>query len=418
MKVVHLNTHSYGGAAVVARRLHLASKAAGITSAFITRFGVPPNAFPGHIPLTNGRLRYALRQQAGNPYVYRIGKYVQGLLQPKNLVGRPSGFEIFTGLNNEGRFADCLQSHEPDVIHLHWIAGFVDHAEFFRQNRRSKFVWTLHDMNPFTGGCHHADGCQRFAQCCASCPQLAGTIDPDYAERVIEAKAAALAVLRDDQLVITAPSQWILGLSAQSRITNRFRHVHIDNPSFAAVPARAPLELRRELGLPGDAKIIAFTADNLRNPRKGIELLFAAARLLNRDVHLLGLGQRTSAPADLPITFAGRITDESRLAAYLQSVDVLVSASAAENSPLVIIEALSAGTPAVSFNVGGVSELITEQNGVIVRERSTAALADGLATALFRRTYDRHAIAAGASRHSPSAVMQRYRQVYDELLAN
>ena len=235
MKVVHLNTHSYGGAAVVARRLHLASNAAGITSAFITRFGVPPNAFPGHIPLTNGRLRYALRQQAGNPYVYRIGKYVQGLLQPKNLVGRPSGFEIFTGLNNEGRFADCLQSHEPDVIHLHWIAGFVDHAEFFRQNRRSKFVWTLHDMNPFTGGCHHADGCQRFAQCCASCPQLAGTIDPDYAERVIEAKAAALAVLRDDQLVITAPSQWILGLSAQSRITNRFRHVHIDNPSFAGV---------------------------------------------------------------------------------------------------------------------------------------------------------------------------------------
>jgi glycosyltransferase involved in cell wall biosynthesis len=418
MKIVHLNTHPYGGAAVVARRLHLASQAEGITSAFITKVGGPASQTPGHIQLTSGRLAYALRQQSARPHVYRIGKYVQDRLQPRNLVGRPARFEVFSPANTGTRFADCLQAYQPDLVHLHWIAGFVDHAAFFRQNQHRKFVWTLHDMNPFTGGCHYSYGCQRFASCCTSCPQLRGTIDPDYAERVIEAKTQALAALRADQLVITAPSQWLLDLSAQSRITSRFRHVRIDNPTFAAQSRRPTAELRRELGLPLDDKIVVFIADNLRNPRKGVELLFAAARTLQARgrVHFVGLGQRTDAPADVPITFAGNVSDEARLARYLQCADVLVSPSAAENAPLVVIEALTCGTPVVGFRVGGIPELVSEQSGLLVEERSAPALAAGLEAALFHRTFDRRSIVAGAARHAPATVMRRYRELYDELL--
>jgi glycosyltransferase involved in cell wall biosynthesis len=421
MKIVHLNTHSYGGAAVVARRLHEAALANGIDSRFITKFGTRSDSGPGHIPLKNARLLYALRQQTTRPSVYRIGKYLQNRFQHKNLVNRPSGFEVFTPLNSRGGFADCTATFDPDVIHLHWVAGFVDHDAFFRQNRDRRFVWTLHDMNPFTGGCHYDYGCGKFARACTSCPQLSGTIDPDYAQRVLESKSQALAHLPAERLVIVSPSQWLLDLSRQSPVTSRFRHLRIENPSFSPTPPLGrPEDIKQRLNLPAEKKIVLFIADNLRNPRKGIDLVFAAAADFKRksEVHFVGLGQATTAPPGIEMSFPGTVRNENELAQYLRVADVLVSPSAAENSPLTVIEALTCGTPVVSFSVGGVPELVNETNGALVRERSAQALAAALHDVLFEGRYDRKTIAQAAARHQPAAVLGKYRGVYQELLSS
>jgi hypothetical protein len=64
MKVVHLNTHSYGGAAEVARRLQLAGIAEGMESVFVTRFGACSDGIPTHHTFEDATLRYALRKPA------------------------------------------------------------------------------------------------------------------------------------------------------------------------------------------------------------------------------------------------------------------------------------------------------------------------------------------------------------------
>jgi glycosyltransferase involved in cell wall biosynthesis len=421
MKIVHLNTHSYGGAAVVARRLHRAALAAGIESQLITRYGVPDAATPGYSALQDARWRYLLREKAAAPQVYRLGKFVQRRLQHKNLMNRPAQFEIFSPLNTQRKFSDCTDRFDPAIIHLHWVAGFVDHGDFFARNVGKKFVWTLHDMNPFTGGCHHADGCVAYQSGCAQCPQLSGTIDVSYAGRVLADKTGALDVLADDQLTIVAPSKWLLELAQQSPVTRRFRHVQIANPTLAAQPlADDRDQLKHELGLPPDKKIVLFISDNLRNPRKGIDLLWQAARLMPRlrAVHFVGIGNRTDAPKELSISFPGRVTDERTLARYLACADVLVSPSVMENAPLTVIEALSCGTPAVAFNVGGVSELIPESCGTVVAERTPAALAAALGAVLFERSFDRSAIKQHAQAHAPAAVWAQYQSVYTHLLAS
>jgi glycosyltransferase involved in cell wall biosynthesis len=420
MKILHLNTHSYGGAAMVARRLHRAGLASGIESTFMTKYGLRSDPTEAYHALRNARLLYSLRERAQDPRLYRIGKAVQQKMQHRNLVNRPAGLEIFSPLNTRPQFADCTDSIDPNVVHLHWVAGFVDHAEFFHRNRHRKFVWTLHDMNPFTGGCHHADGCAGFTNTCADCPQLAGTIDRSYARAVLGAKADALAGLRDDQLTIVAPSLWLLELARQSAVTRRFRHVHIANPTFSRAQPEAPATLRKSLGLPTDKKIVLFIADNLRNPRKRVPLLLDAVKLLpevNR-IQLVGIGQKADTPAGLAVRFTGTITDEQVLANYLGSADVLVSASIAENSPLTVIEALSCGTPVVAYGVGGIPELVGESDGAVVRDDNVQALADALDDVLFRREYDRAGIAARAERHAPAAVLGHYRAVYEELLAS
>lgn len=421
MKIVHLNTHSYGGAAVVARRLHLAGLAAGIDSQFITQYGLASDRTTNYAVLRDARLRYALRQQAAKPFWYRVGKFLQRRFEHRNLANRPAGFEIFSPLNTQKRFADCAEAFDPNIIHLHWVAGFVDHADFFAHNRQRKFVWTLHDMNPLTGGCHHADGCTNFTGGCAQCPQLSGTVDEGYARQVFAAKAQTLAALADDQLVIAAPSRWLMELSRQSPLTARFRHVHIRNP---ALPGRAPQpdreRLKGDLNLPRDRKIVLFVSDNLRNPRKGIDLLLGAADTMarKREIQLVGIGNPTDTPREVAVRFTGRITDEETLAAYYSCADVLVNPSVMENSPLTVIEALSLGTPAVAFDVGGVRELINAACGALVTERSAAALAATLENVLFDQEYDRAAIRQSAAHHEANRVWQEYQNVYNELLTS
>ena len=43
---------------------------------------------------------------------------------------------------------------EADIIHLHWIAGFVDYPTFFKKVDKP-IVWTIHDENPGLGGSHY-----------------------------------------------------------------------------------------------------------------------------------------------------------------------------------------------------------------------------------------------------------------------
>lgn len=420
MKVAHLNTHSYGGAAVVARRLHLASLANGLDSFFITRYGERGDRTPRHQTLKDATLLYALRKQASHRAVYRVGKVVQRWQTHPNLANRPEGLEIFSPLNDRQQYADCTEGFDPDVIHLHWVSNFIDHESFFQRNVRKKFVWTLHDMNPFTGGCHHALGCTNFSSDCRSCPQLAGTIDQDYAAAVLASKARALQHLADDQLVITAPSSWLLALSLSGKITQRFRHVHIENPAWEAPATQDFGALRSQLGLPRDKKIVLFASNNLRNPRKGVEVLFQAARKLPRanEIHLVGLGHRTDKPRGLSVSFAGFIQDEALLRRYFSAADAVVLPSPAENSPLVIIEALACGTPVVAFPVGGIPELVDDTNGVLAQDGSADSLATALQTALFGRDFNRSEIRANSVKYTPAVVLQRYHAVYNELVAS
>ena len=63
------------------------------------------------------------------------------------------------------------------------------------------------------------------------------------------------------------------------------------------------------------------------------------------------------------IEFIGHVEKEK----FYSLVDVMISSSSYEASPLVILEALSCGLPVISTNVGGVNEILTDgYSGIIV----------------------------------------------------
>jgi len=82
-------------------------------------------------------------------------------------------------------------------------------------------------------------------------------------------------------------------------------------------------------------------------------------------------------PADSAFRFLGVVDD---IAEHLASLDVLVVPSALDGRPLVVLEALAAGTPVIATRVGGIPALVHDGvSGYLVEPGDTAAIARHLA---------------------------------------
>lgn len=131
---------------------------------------------------------------------------------------------------------------------------------------------------------------------------------------------------------------------------------------------------------------------------------------LERLVHSLDLDDR--------VRFLGRRA-KREVADALRGSDVFVLPSRWENMPCALLEALACGLPAVATDVGDVSEVIDESNGIVVAAGSSSAIADGVETVASRLdVYDRAAIADAASaRYGYPAIGRRWSEVYAGALA-
>lgn len=128
---------------------------------------------------------------------------------------------------------------------------------------------------------------------------------------------------------------------------------------------------------------VAGTAANLEY-WKGIDLLLEAGALAKSplrleiygDGSLRGELEQQARRAGVEARFHGFVPD---LRDRLGELDAFVLPSRADNLPVSILEAMSAGLPVIGTRVGGVPELIVEgETGLVVDPESPAALAGAL----------------------------------------
>ncbi len=356
MKIVHVSTSDKGGAGIAAVRLHTAILHAGIDSTLLTKL-----RFTDDIPF---HFQFNPRQNFINRAFKKLGlsEDVNKSSAEKHLANRPKGYEYFSFPYSE---MDLLQHdaiRNADIIHLHWVSDyFLDFPSFFKKINKP-VVWTLHDMNPFTGGCHHADDCRGFMESCLECPQLKNTIDDSYAARVLAVKFNTLAEQPDLKMKIVTPSSWLMHESFHSVLFSRFQHKVIRNIiDVKKFTIQDKIKCRIKLKLPVDRKIIMFIANDIDNVRKGITYLKQAMERV--DAVLCGVGKNSSDVDFENFISVGYVSSEEQLAEIYNAADVFVLPSLAENFPNTICESLLCGTPVVAFDVGGIPELINENNG-------------------------------------------------------
>lgn len=379
MKVVHLSLSNDGGAGIAAYRLHSTLRKTGIDSLMLVLYS--KNDDPS-VRIVNTTTRPCLSRGPGiSPHFYIHEQSVKNLMAQHP--GRQTNRALFAGATAEVVLEDIQELRDADIVNLHWVTGIVDYARLGHTLKGKQVVWTLHGMNDFSGGCHHADECLKYTSECHNCPQL-GHHPFDYARHIFHQKLYGMQSLG---ITAVSPSRWLARCAEQSKILAGKAVHHI--PNGVSLETFKPLDrcaTREFFNIAPDRFIILFGAFEATNERKGGSLLAAALKQLPGDIlrkiTLVGFGgasEALSTQFPCEVKGLGSVCNEENLALVYSMADLFVMPSMAENLPNSILESLACGTPVAAFGVGGIPEIIQHgTNGYLAPPFDTAKLAEGI----------------------------------------
>jgi glycosyltransferase involved in cell wall biosynthesis len=304
---------------------------------------------------------------------------------------RPRTASFFS--DDRSMYADQVTAQLPDcaLVHLHWVAGLIDYRTFFQTlPPHVPIVWTLHDMNPFTGGCHVAYDCDQYRGTCGSCPQLGSHDAGDLTNVIHDRKRQAFDTLPADRLHIVTPSRWMADQARNSSLLARYPITHIpygvDTTLFAPRDRRFARDVCQ---IPQDATVILFVAYRLDSPVKGLGTLASALDGVRPHAPLcLVTGGEGTPPVDVPARHlnVGYEGNERVMALLYAAADLVAVPSVLDNLPSTVLEAMACGVPVVGSAVGGIRDMIRpDETGLLVPPGDVGALRDAIQRLLDNR---------------------------------
>lgn len=286
----------------------------------------------------------------------------------------------FASAGQTRRLIEKIREWDPDVIHLHNIHGFILQVELlfdYLKQAGKPVVWTLHDCWPYTGHCAFYDytGCEGWKEGCRNCTQYRKTypyalFKNNTAENYVRKKKAFTGVPR---LTIVTPSSWLADEVKRSFLGEypvKIIPNGIDRSSFRPVDRG----LRDRLKLQGTYIVLGVA--NVWERRKGLEYFFSLSENLPEDFRVILIGLDRKQMKKLPENVIGlaRTSSVEELAEYYSMADVFVNATLEDNFPTTNLEALSCGTPVITFDTGGSPESLDETCGRVVPKGDGDAL--------------------------------------------
>ncbi len=318
---------------------------------------------------------------------------------------------------------------EPDLINLHWIHNSHLRIETLAKLNRP-IIWTLHDMWPFTGGCHYDQNCGRYVESCGACPQLKSNKNYDLSRWIWQRKSQAW---KNIDLTIVTPSNWLAKCASSSSL---FRNSRVEViPNGLDLQRYKPINrqiVRSLLNLPQNKHLVLFGAIKATSDRrKGFHLLNPALQRLcqsgwQNQIELIVIGASESDDqVDLGFKthYLGKLSDDISLAQVYAAADIFVAPSLQDNLPNTVVEAIACGTPCAAFKIGGMPEIIEhQQNGYLAQPFESQDLARGIAWILENKERHRQLCARARTKAEQEFTQElqarRYDSLYSELVSH
>ncbi len=327
---------------------------------------------------------------------------------------------LFSPLRGNLESLDSSKIRPDSIIHLHWMPGVLV-PESIRKylDGGRKVVWTLHDMNPFTGGCHYAHDCTGFSRGCENCPQAKGVF-----RRTVSMNLMAKSFTRIyPRLRIVSPTDW---MANQVRISSAFsgqKSLVVPNPIdevfFSGSNSSSPMVEPK----PSKTEFVAVTiAKDLREPRKNIDFVVRALEKASFDsgqkITLILIGQNGGAfsSSKVRLVWLGELSAD-KIVGRIASADVLLSGSLAESAGMTVVECAAMGIPSVALENGGTASLIRDGvSGILARDFDsfTSGVVDLIQSPRKLSTLGASALKS-SELHRPTAVGRKYLEVYESM---
>lgn len=318
-----------------------------------------------------------------------------------------------------------IKQYKPDVIHLHNIHGsYINYKMLFAflKKYNKPVIWTLHDCWSFTGHCAYFDmvSCSRWQKSCGNCPQIHSYPESyffDFTKRNIKRKMKAFTGVKN--LTLVSPSQWLADLTKSSYLKEYDCKVFpngIDTKQFRPIESN---ELRRNYDSQYKtlSKKIVLAVASDRHEEKGLKYMLELAERLKDEIVMVivGLDQEKIKELSKNVLGVKKTYNLEELVKWYSTADLFINPTLEDNMPLVTLEALACGTPAVVFNTGGTGECICDKVGSVAKRGSIEELESKVRVWLNKKNSVTKACREQAEVYSKTICFKRYTDLYSEV---
>lgn len=379
MKVLHINTSQTGGAAMCAIRISKALSEEGIESRMLFAEGISlPGGIKGAIATSDNIFwNRNLFLRIIKKILSFTGIWLVDVEKAKHQLNKANKTRLYI---HQPLSSFKSITHHPlvewaDIIHLHWVTGFIDYPTFFKDIKKP-IVWTLHDKYPAVGVMHYSSNFYPI-------PDNLKKIDALF--RRIKRKGVSGA----KNLNIVAISEVMIDICKHSDVLGGYPVTLIHNGVDASLFLHYnKQETRANIDLMPNGKIFLFSSFFINDPNKGLNRAIAALETIDvpqKTLVCIGSKYEGQQPqCSFPLVFTGLIKDPIQLSMYYSAADFFLQCSYEETFSQTPLEAMACGTPVISTPCSGAKDIIKSFNGVICRSYDADAIAEGITEGLSR----------------------------------
>ena len=276
-----------------------------------------------------------------------------------------------------------IKEYNPDIIHLHNIHGYYLNIKIlfnFLKEYNKPIVWTLHDCWAFTGHCAHFsfEKCDKWKTECYSCPlkkEYPSSLLMDNSRKNYLQKKELITSLKNVNIVV--PSKWLADLTKESFLGKYPVNViynGVDLEQFKPTES----DFRKKFHLEGKQIILAVAS--VWTEKKGISDVYKLNEKIddNQVIVMVGLNDSQMATLLKGIIGIKRTDSIKELAQIYSAADVFINPTYEDNYPTTNLEAISCGTPVVTYKTGGSGESVDEGNGFVIEQGNVQKLLNAI----------------------------------------
>jgi glycosyltransferase involved in cell wall biosynthesis len=258
-------------------------------------------------------------------------------------------FDIF---NNHSYFVikNILQREKPDIVHTHNLKGIGYLTPKAIKTLKIKHIHTLHDI-----------------QLASPSGLMIKNKENNWQQKGMPSKIYSLICkyLFNSVSTVISPSKWLMDYYKNKKFFNTSARVIIRNPINKKEIIQSSLESQQH-----SKDIVNFLFIGQIEKHKGILFLinaFNSLKELNIKLDIIGSGSQLENAKKISkndnISFYGKLPHKETLEKITTTNFVIAPSLCYENSPNIVIEALNAGKPVITADIGGTAELININNG-------------------------------------------------------
>jgi len=318
-----------------------------------------------------------------------------------------------------------IEEIKPDIIHLHNIHGYyLNYKVLFEYLNKSNIpvVWTLHDCWTMTGHCTHFEyaKCNKWRTECYNCPEKRSYPTSwlmDRSKKNYINKKQNFSAIKS--LTIVPVSNWLGSIVQNSFLKDKRVNViqnGIDIRTFQPIASNSLIE-QYNLAV----KRIILGVASPWSSKKGLRdfvKLYDGLDSTRYQIVLIGLNKEQTQQLPNGILGLERTNSVEELAKWYSAANVFVNLTYEDTYPTTNLEAISCGTPVVTYRTGGSPESVTSQTGRVVEQGNIEAVAKAIEELC---TEDRDAMRTRCREYAVAhfdkrECFERYIKLYEQIL--